>query len=81
MIEQEYQLNMIPKAEQQLRSYEPPVVSVSQYDKGLRKLTFTLLDGDDPYTLPENATADIFGMKPDGNAFQYPMTLTTSTSA
>ena len=72
---------MIPKAEQQLRSYEPPVVSVSQYDKGLRKLTFTLLDGDDPYTLPENATADIFGMKPDGNAFQYPMTLTTSTSA
>ena len=76
MIEQTHKLNMIPFAEQDLRDYEPPVVTVSQYDKGLRTLQFKLYDGEDPFEIPENTAAYIFGMKPDGNAFQYPMTIT-----
>lgn len=52
MIEQTYKLNMIPRAEQDFRSYEPPVVHISQYDKVLRTLRFELYDGEDPY-LPD----------------------------
>lgn len=76
MIEQTYKLNMIPRAEQDFRSYEPPVVHISQYDKVLRTLRFELYDGEDPFTIPENTAAYIYGMKPDGNAFQYQMDIT-----
>lgn len=75
MIEQTYKLNMIPFEEQKSRDYEIPVVPVSQYDKTLRTLIFELYDGADRFTIPATALVYIFGMKPDGNAFQYEMTV------
>ena len=75
MIEQTYKLSMIPFEEQRRRSYEIPIVSASQYDKTLRTLNFELYDGEDRFIIPAEAVVYIFGMKPDGNAFQYQMTV------
>jgi hypothetical protein len=75
---QKYKLNMLPHAERTYRGYIPPKVNVSQYDKGLRTLVFDLYDGDQAYTLPENATAKIYGKKPDQNVFEYDMTIDAS---
>ena len=75
MIEQTYKLSMIPFEEQRRRSYEIPIVPASQYDKTLRTLSFELYDGEDRFIIPAEAVVYIFGMKPDGNAFQYQMTV------
>ena len=75
MIEQTYKLSMIPFEEQVRRNYEIPIVPTSQYDKTLRTLSFELYNGDDRFTIPDEAVVYIFGMKPDGNAFQYQMTV------
>ena len=70
-----YKLNMIPHAEREHRGYIPPKVHVSQYDKGLRTLVFELYEGNTCYTIPNNATAKIYGKKPDKNVFEYEMTI------
>lgn len=75
MIEQTYKLSMIPFEEQVRRNYEIPIVPASQYDKTLRTLSFELYNGEDRFTIPAEAVVYIFGMKPDGNAFQYQMTV------
>ena len=75
MIEQTYKLSMIPFEEQMRRNYEIPIVPASQYDKTLRTLSFELYNGEDRFTIPDEAVVYIFGMKPDGNAFQYQMTV------
>lgn len=75
MITQTYKLSMIPFEEQRRRSYEIPIVPASQYDKTLRTLNFELYDGEERFTIPAEAVVYIFGMKPDGNAFQYQMTV------
>lgn len=80
MIEQTYKLSMIPFEEQARRDYEIPIVPVSQYDKILRTLVFELYDGAERFIIPANAVAYIFGMKPDGNAFQYEMTIEDNTA-
>lgn len=80
MIEQTYELSMIPFEEQARRDYEIPIVPVSQYDKILRTLIFELYDGAERFVIPANAVAYIFGMKPDGNAFQYEMIIEDNTA-
>ena len=75
MIEQTYKLSMIPFEEQVRRNYEIPIVPASQYDKTLRTLSFELYNGEDRFIIPAEAVVYIFGMKPDGNAFQYQMTV------
>ena len=79
-MEQKYTLSMIPHAEQFLRGYDAPVVHVSQFDKGIRKLVFHLIDGAKPLVIEDDFIANIYGMKPDGNAFEYPMDVDIRTS-
>ena len=77
---QRFKLNMVPHAEQMTRGANPPVVHVSQYDKGLRTLVFTLYNGADLFKILTGYTAKILGTKPDGNAFEYAMTIEDENS-
>lgn len=47
-----------------------PIVNASQYDEG-RTFQFLLWDGDLQYTIPNNATVKINGIKPDRHGFSY----------
>jgi len=58
---------------------EPPVINVSQYDKGSRIFDFVLFSSDGEFEIPSGATASISGLKPDGNGFDYTATLEGNT--
>ena len=75
MITQSYKLNIVPHAEQTVRGFVAPVVHESQYDVGMRTLIFTLYKEGELYTILEGQTVHLFGTKPDGNAFEYEMTI------
>lgn len=75
MITQSYKLNIVPHAEQNVRGFIAPVVHESQYDTGMRTLIFTLYKEGELYTILEGQTVSLFGTKPDGNAFEYSMTI------
>lgn len=66
MIEQNYNIDLVP-------SGTPLVVYVSQFDKGGRRLSFTLYKDNVAFTLPTGASATILGTKPDKIAFMYAM--------
>lgn len=66
MIEQNYNLDLVP-------SGTPLVVYVSQFDKGGRRLSFTLYKDNVAFTLPTGATATLVGTKPDLLSFVYTM--------
>lgn len=79
MIEQRYSLNLSPYADEVYRGTRAPTVTLSQFDRNTRKLIFELHEADgDLYTIPENATAALFGTKPDGTSFAYEMTVEDS---
>ena len=72
MTTQTYQLDIVP--------FGPPVIiPMSQYDTGSRTLAFTLYNAQQPFTIPDGATAMIGGTKPDGHAFEYICTVTDQT--
>jgi len=72
MTTQTYQLDIVP--------FGPPVIiPMSQYDTGSRTLAFTLYNAQQPFTIPDGATAMIGGTKPDGHAFEYTCTVTDQT--
>ena len=72
MTTQTYQLDIVP--------FGPPVIiPMSQYDTGSRTLAFTLYNAQQPFTIPDGATAMIGGTKPDGHAFEYACTVTDQT--
>lgn len=64
MVSQEINLNLIPGG-------VPPVVNVSQYDKGSRVLKLHLYLGTEEYQIPEGTMACIQGTKLDGTGFLY----------
>lgn len=64
MVTQKLNLNVIPGGVM-------PVVNVSQYDKGERKLQITLYNGSSAYNVPSGATVMIQGTKPDKTGFAY----------
>ena len=64
VVTQEINLNLIPGG-------VPPMVNVSQYDKGSRMLKLQLYLGTDEYQIPEGAMACIQGTKLDGTGFLY----------
>ena len=68
MIEQKSYLNLIPDT-------GPLNVRCSQYDAGIRTLVFELYKGASLFQIPEGMTAKIRGAKPDGNVFEYSMTV------
>lgn len=79
MIEQRYSLNLSPYSDEVYRGTRAPTVTLSQYDRNSRRLIFELHEADgDLYTIPENATAALFGTKPDGTSFAYEMTVEDS---
>ena len=71
MTSQAFNLELIPKG-------IPPIVSVSQYDKGQEWLITILKDGE-PFTIPAGSVVVIEGTKEDGTGFQYPCTYSGST--
>ena len=71
MIQQEFDLNMIPES-------EPIVIHVNQYDEGASRLIIHLYNGSQAYT-PNNATVKIQGTKPDKKGFQYYARISGST--
>lgn len=66
MTSQTINLDLIPKG-------VPPVVYVSQYDKGQTWL-FNILKGGEPFTIPVGASVTIQGTKKDNYGFQYACT-------
>ena len=81
MIEQRYSLNLSPYADEVYRGTRAPTVTLSQFDRNSRRLIFELHEENgDLYTIPENATAALFGTKPDGTSFAYEMTVEDENS-
>ena len=66
MTSQTINLDLIPKG-------VPPIVYVSQYDKGQIWL-FNILKGGEPFTIPVGASVTIQGTKKDNYGFQYACT-------
>lgn len=73
MIEQRISLNLSPYSDEVYRGTRAPTVTLSQFDRNSRKLIFELRQDDDPYQIPEGATASLLGTKPDGTSFAYAM--------
>ena len=69
MIEQNYNLNLIPNG-------VPVVVKASQYDKTSRTINFSLYNGDVAFNVPAGASVYVQGTKPDNTGFQYACTFT-----
>lgn len=69
MIEQNYNLNLIPGG-------VPAVVKASQYDKTSRTINFSLYNGDVAFNVPTGASVYVQGTKPDNTGFQYACTFT-----
>lgn len=70
MTSQTFNLELIPKG-------IPPIVNVSQYDKGQEWLITILKDGE-PFTIPSGSVVVIEGTKADGTGFQYPCSFSGS---
>ena len=66
MTSQTINLDLIPKG-------VPPILHVSQYDKGQTWL-FNILFNGTAYTIPQDCAATIQGTKKDGTGFQYACT-------
>ena len=64
-------LNLVP-------SGIPPTVYVSEVDVG-RTIAFEIYDGDTSYTIPDGATVELHGTKPDNHSFDYRPTYSGST--
>ena len=71
MIEQTYNLNLIPNG-------VPVIVKASQYDKTARIIKFTIYDGDTLFTIPAGADVYVQGTKPDLTGYQYSCTVNGS---
>ena len=65
MITQKIRLDMVPNAIN-------PIISVSQYDHGLRTLQFELFAHSQVAEIPTGAIVTINGLKGDGTVFSYP---------
>lgn len=70
MTSQTFSLDLIPQG-------IPPVVYVSQYDKGQTWSINILKDGS-PFTIPGDSVVTVQGTKEDGTGFQYPCTFSGS---
>ena len=66
MTTQTFSLDLIPKG-------IPPIVHVSQYDKG-QTWTINITKDGSPFSVPEGAVVTIQGTKADGTGFQYTCT-------
>jgi len=73
MITQSINLNLIP-------GRALPRINATQYDVSSRALTFAIYDGDQRFTLTSGTTARIQGRKPDGHAFDYAATVSTTNN-
>ena len=73
MITQSTNLNLIP-------GRALPRINATQYDVSSRALTFAIYDGDQRFTLTSGTTARIQGRKPDGHAFDYAATVSTTNN-
>ena len=71
MTSQTFNLELIPKG-------IPPIVNVSQYDKG-QTWAITILKDGEPFTIPSGSSIVIEGTKEDGTGFQYSCTYSGST--
>ncbi len=81
MIEQRIRLNLSPYSDEVYRGTRAPTVTLSQFDRNSRRLIFELHEENgDLYTIPENATAALFGTKPDATSFAYEMTVEDENS-
>ena len=76
MITQIYDVNMVPYGHQLQRGVRVPIVTLSQFDDDSRQLVFNLFNLGEPYVIPANSTAALFGTKPDGNSIAYEMEVT-----
>lgn len=72
MTSQTINLNLIPQG-------VPPVVHVSQYDKG-QEWNIYLFENGVLFTIPSGTTALMQGTKPDKRGFQYPATVDTTNN-
>ena len=64
MIEQAYNLNLIPDG-------VPVIVKVSQADANTRTLKFNLYNGSELYQIPSGTTVEVVGTKDDSKFFVY----------
>lgn len=71
MIEQEYNLNLIPYAHEIVRGARFPTVTLSQFDAESRKVIFHLFVLGNTYPIPSGATGMLTGTKPDGTSIAY----------
>ena len=70
MTNQSFNLELIPKG-------VPPIVHVSQYDKG-QTWTITVTENGIPFSIPANTSVTVQGTKPDATGFQYSGTASNS---
>ena len=70
MTEQTFNLDLIPDG-------IPPIVHVSQYDKG-QIWKFNIILNNTLFTIPQNSSVTVQGTKKDGTGFQYPCTYSGS---
>ena len=63
MTNQSFNLELIPKG-------VPPIVHVSQYDKG-QTWTITVTENGIPFSIPAGTSVTVQGTKPDATGFQY----------
>jgi hypothetical protein len=65
-----YDLNLVP-------GNVPQIVKLNQYDKGIT-LRFAISEGSSRFQIPDDATVELSGTKPDGLGFIYPCTASGS---
>lgn len=70
MTNQSFNLELIPKG-------VPPIVHVSQYDKG-QTWTITVTEDGIPFSIPVGTSVTVQGTKPDNTGFQYSGTASDS---
>ena len=70
MTNQSFNLELISKG-------VPPIVHVSQYDKG-QTWTITVTENGIPFSIPANTSVTVQGTKPDATGFQYSGTASNS---
>ena len=70
MTEQTFNLDLIPDG-------IPPIVHVSQYDKG-QLWKFNIILNNTLFTIPDNSSVTVQGTKKDGTGFQYSCTYSGS---
>lgn len=70
MTNQSFNLELIPKG-------VPPIIHVSQYDKG-QTWTITVTEDGIPFSIPAGTSVTVQGTKPDNTGFQYSGTASDS---